>query len=232
MKLPVDPGTYLIRDRESDRFYIGSAANLRERWAHHLYRLRRGDHPNPILQAIWNVDQARLVIEVIDVVDDAASETRLKMEQALLDAAGVGSNSACMNVLAVAGSHQGRKRSAETRARMALAQRGRPSPSAETRARMREAKLGKALSAAHRARIGAAHKGKPDPPRSPEQAAVHRKYQTSTVTRLRELVGSGWAVSHACMEIGMSITTAHRILKGRSYKGVGLLDLAWIRTPL
>jgi len=45
---------YEIRNTVSGKFYIGSSANLYERWRTHKNKLRAGTHPNPKLQASWN----------------------------------------------------------------------------------------------------------------------------------------------------------------------------------
>lgn len=127
LTLPYPPsaaGVYRIVDVKTGRFYIGSSVDIAKRWGHHLYRLGKGSHPNPILQAIWNADPQRLQVSLIELCGAERGEI-LRREQVHLNAAGVGVSRECMNVLPVAGSHLGRKRSAETRAAMSLAQKGR-----------------------------------------------------------------------------------------------------------
>lgn len=45
---------YRILNLVSGKFYIGSSANLYERWRTHRKKLRSNTHPNPHLQASWN----------------------------------------------------------------------------------------------------------------------------------------------------------------------------------
>ena len=45
---------YQIRNVISSKFYIGSSANLYERWRTHRNKLRAKTHPNPHLQASWD----------------------------------------------------------------------------------------------------------------------------------------------------------------------------------
>lgn len=212
-------GTYRIVDTVSGRFYIGSTINLRRRWLNHVWRFTRGDHPNPIMQRIWNAGRDRLVFRVVEEMPGARPEVRLAAEQRLLDRAKVGRNRRCMNILPVAGSHEGRKRSAATIERLRLANIGRTF-SAETRAKMRAAKLGGKLSAEHRAKIGAKSVGRPGPRHSAAQIAKWRKHTADDVHSLKQRVQSGQPILHAARALGMSNAVAHRILKGESYAGV------------
>lgn len=45
---------YEIRNLVNDKFYIGSSANLYERFRTHKKKLRNGSHPNKHLQSSWN----------------------------------------------------------------------------------------------------------------------------------------------------------------------------------
>lgn len=160
LKLPYPvnaSGIYKIVDVETGRFYIGSSVNIEKRWHQHRGRLSRGTHPNPILQAIWSKSQDRLHIETIQFCEPIKDEL-LRAEQAFLDEAGVGSNRLCMNVLSVAGSHLGRKRSELTCARLSVANTGKH-PSLETRAKQRAAKLNKKQTLQHRINSANARRG-------------------------------------------------------------------------
>jgi group I intron endonuclease len=139
--LPKLPGIYKFHDIETGRFYIGSSMNLRKRIGNHFYSFNRNIHKNPILQALWNKDPMRFRCEILILLDEVSKETLLKFEQIQLDNSNVGKNELCMNVLHIAGSHYGRKRSPETVAKLREINRGR-SPSAEAREKMRQAKLG------------------------------------------------------------------------------------------
>ncbi|MEO5886405.1 MAG: GIY-YIG nuclease family protein [Anaerolineales bacterium] len=52
--IPKLSGVYQIRCACNDKIYIGSAVNMDDRCEHHRSSLRRGDHPNPHLQAAWD----------------------------------------------------------------------------------------------------------------------------------------------------------------------------------
>lgn len=67
----------------SGRRYIGSAADMRARWAHHRNALRRGDHANPALQRAYVKYGSRLVFTVLETCD--VSEVLVR-EQACIDA--------------------------------------------------------------------------------------------------------------------------------------------------
>jgi group I intron endonuclease len=46
-------GIYQIRNKVNGHSYIGSSTHILRRWSGHRFRLRRGDHPNCILQRAW-----------------------------------------------------------------------------------------------------------------------------------------------------------------------------------
>lgn len=218
--LPTVPGTYRITDAATGRFYIGSSLNIAKRWSRHLFDFKRGRHHNPVMRAIWNIDPSRLSVDVIEVMPGAGRDALLAAEQRLLDAANVGSNRDCMNMLPTAGSHAGRKRSHETCLKLKEINRGR-SPSPESRAKMRAAKLGRKLSEEHRRKIGMASRGKPGPVHTKEALASFRKYSDDQVASLRAAAAVGESVITAARRIGISASTAYRIIRGDSYQGVG-----------
>lgn len=47
-------GIYYIRNSRNGRLYVGSSANVQERWKNHRRLLARGVHHAPILQKAWN----------------------------------------------------------------------------------------------------------------------------------------------------------------------------------
>lgn len=184
------PGVYRIEDAKSKRFYIGSSVNVLKRWLQHKFRLSRGTHPNPILQNIWSCDPERLSISTIQSIVGASREQLLAAEQKELDIAGVGTNPLCMNVLPIAGSHLGRKRSAETCERLAAAQRGKTA-SEEAKAKMRAAKIGKKLTLEHRRNLSDARRGvKTNRPKGTLNRKI-RKFSVEDVLAMRALKNSG-----------------------------------------
>lgn len=218
LTLPPVPGVYRIVDASSGRFYIGSSVNMEKRWRQHRERLARGTHPNPVLQAIWNVDPDRLTAAAI-CTTERSRDALLAAEQAELDASAVGRNQLCMNVLLVAGSHLGRKRSAETCARLAAAQMGRRA-SAETREKQRIAKLGRPLSAEHRRKLGDAARGKKLPPRDRLPRSELRRFTDDQVREIRAAKAQGASYTQIEGQFNLSRGALMRMLRRETYAEV------------
>lgn len=99
--LPSAPGTYRLHCGGAS-FYIGSTFDIAKRWIDHRWRLRKGEHPVPKLQAAYwaemvereeGDDDEVLRMEVVEVIDrkpyeeDEKLRKRLRLhEQWLLDA--------------------------------------------------------------------------------------------------------------------------------------------------
>lgn len=212
------PGVYRIVDKKSGRFYIGSSVNVSKRWRQHRDRMQRGTHPNPMLQAVWRVDSDRLMIETLCECGSSKAEI-LAAEQRALDAAGVGTNPLCMNVLAVAGSHLGRKRSAATLKALAESARGRRH-SDEAKAKMRAAKLGRPLSEAHKKKLGDAARGKKLPPRDRHPRPELRVFSDEEVRSIRASKAAGQSYTQIEAAYGMSRGALQRMLLRQTYSDV------------
>ena len=213
-------GIYRITDAKTGRFYVGSSVNVAARWRQHQYRLAKGTHPNPMLQAVHNADATRLSIALVEEVAPTR-EALLAAEQDALDAAGVGTNRLCMNVLAVAGSHLGRKRSEATRAALAAAQRGKKA-SPETKAKMRAAKVGKKQSREHVAKVlphlqaGNARRWVRDRGKPSEQRVLTTA-QAADFLRLR---ADGWTLHQLRRHFAIGFGTAQRLGARETYKDI------------
>lgn len=212
------PGVYQIVDTKTGRFYVGSSVNVAKRWRQHRDRLARGSHPNPMLQALWNVDPDRLRIGTVQICRLDKAEI-LQAEQAALDAAGVGTNRMCMNVLPVAGSHLGRKRSIETCAALAAANHGKRHTS-EAKEKMRQAKLGKPLSEEHRRKLGDAARGKKLPPRAKLPRPELRRFTDDQVRAIRLSKEGGESYSKIEAKHGISRGALQRMLSRETYAEV------------
>lgn len=212
------PGVYRIIDEKTGRFYIGSSVNVSKRWLQHRYRLGRGTHQNPILQSIWRVSPDRLRIETIASCGHDKAEI-LRAEQIELDAAGVGSNRLCMNVLPVAGSHLGRKRSAETCAALAAANLGKRHTEA-AKERMRAAKIGRPLSDEHRRKLGDAARGKKLPPRAWKPRPEYRRFSDEQVRSIRKAKEGGASFTQIEAIYMLSRGALQRMLKRETYAEV------------
>lgn len=219
MPYPISaPGVYRITDVETGRFYVGSSVNIANRWRQHQYRLIRGTHPNPILQALWNANPERVRIETIQHCQMNKEEI-LAAEQAALDAAGVGSNRMCMNVLPVAGSHLGRKRSAETLAAMSAAQLGRVHTEA-AKAKMRAAKIGKPLSDEHRKKLGDAARGKKINRKKGGSNKLIRVFGDEQIIEMRKMKASGSSYSEIEAKHNVSHGGLQKIIQMQTYRDV------------
>lgn len=152
-------GIYKIALRSTDKCYVGSSANLERRKTYHLYHLRKGDHHSPYLQNAWNVYGEEAFEFVVLETHSALTlqdlkETLKHSEQWWMDRLG-----SCYNVLPAAYSHAGRKRSAETRAKLSAAAKGRVTSEA-TKEKIRQANFGKVWDAETVAKRAASNTGK------------------------------------------------------------------------
>ena len=76
-------GVYRITNLINGKFYIGSSANIGQRWEQHLYRLRNNKHENPYLQKAWNkYGESNFQFEVIE---ECNSSDQYQREQHYLD---------------------------------------------------------------------------------------------------------------------------------------------------
>ncbi len=146
------PGIYQILHEGSGKRYVGQAKNIARRWGGHRRHLERGEHTSSHLQRAWVKYGAESfsfhVLETCELNDLDAREQFYIDERAEF------------NVLKLARSPLGVKRSQETKDRIAHALKGKPK-SAEHRARLSAANMGKVQSAEMRAKKSATQKGVP-----------------------------------------------------------------------
>ena len=201
-------GIYKIEHVDSGKIYIGSAVNIKRRWAEHKHRLKKQIHPNPKLQNAWNKYGAE-AFEFTTLISCEPKDFVL-YEQRSIDSYEASGDKG-YNLCPVAGSVLGIKRSEETKAKMSAAQKGRELTE-EHRRKISEAQLGKKRgprseetkrkisetnklrepvrhTSESRAKISAANKGKPKPPISDETrrklSESHRGKSPSPETRLK-----------------------------------------------
>ncbi len=74
-------GIYCITCVETSEFYIGSSNNISSRKAGHLYRLRLGNHPNPILQNKYN----KYKEFKFNVIEECTEDLLIEKEQFYID---------------------------------------------------------------------------------------------------------------------------------------------------
>jgi group I intron endonuclease len=134
-------GIYQIRNILSGKRYIGSAKCFRIRWTSHRAKLGHGKHHSRHLQASWNKHGAEaFAFEILELCEPSELLVR---EQRWLD-----KRRPEFNVCRTAGNTLGVKFSQETKAKIAAKARGRKMPprSAEHRAKISLASKGRALS--------------------------------------------------------------------------------------
>lgn len=147
-------GIYKIESKiKLERIYIGSAANINNRWSCHIKDLRKNKHGNKKLQNHYNkYSESDLQFSIllgcnkIDLV---------KIEQYYID-----SYNPWFNICKIAGSPIGVKRSIETKNRMSDSRKG-----------IKNHNFGKSLSLEVRQKISNSHKGK----LHPHKGYVHSK---------------------------------------------------------
>jgi group I intron endonuclease len=217
--LPQCAGIYLISDIKSNKFYIGSSINVRRRAWQHIYRFKRGDHSNPIMQAIWNNDPNRLNFVCLEELDRADKNTLLRAEQKHLNASSVGKNPLCMNILLIANSHLGVKRRPESIEKLRKVHVGRKT-SEETKAKQRVAKLGKVLSEEHKKKIGDACRGKKLPKRPNTIRLQIRKFTALQVIEMRALKSQGLSYSQISKMFNISHGGLQKIINKTTYTDI------------
>lgn len=147
------PGIYRIRNTVNDKVYVGSAASLRRRWYEHRSQLKRGAHSNGYLQRAWNrYGEAAFVFEPLFI---CAKDMLLFYEQRALDTLAPD-----YNLTPTAGSSLGVKHSAETRARMSAANKGK-TISPEHLNALLASRRGHPISEEHKEAIRAKATGRP-----------------------------------------------------------------------
>lgn len=154
--LPVPPspiavsGIYQITNIITGDFYIGSSANIKERWREHIRKLKRGNYGCVILQRAWNkYGEAAFTFSIIEVTEKekAALLTRENYYIQTLHPV--------YNCTILADSHLGMKRSEETKEKL----RNRVYDE-EFREKQRQANLGKKPSEETRAKLRQSQKAR------------------------------------------------------------------------
>jgi len=162
-------GIYKITCLGNNKVYIGSAVWIKKRWSSHRTHLRQNIHHNPHLQNAFNLYGEKSF--VYEVIEKCKKEKLIDREQYWIDKYNAFDKNTGFNVIPKADrsvmseetkrkislANKGRKKSAETRARMKAAQQNR---SKEWCKNIGEGKLGHSLSEAHKKAISIANKGK------------------------------------------------------------------------
>lgn len=156
MATPSIPAIYAITNTVNGKMYIGSASNYSKRLQKHKRELRKSTHHNNRLQRSYDKHGIESFdFSIVEYVDDHSM--LLEREQVWIDFF-----KPTYNIAKFAGSPtRGLKFSAETRAKMSAAGKGRKRApfSEEHRARIGESKKGQKFTAEAIAKMSAAHMG-------------------------------------------------------------------------
>lgn len=69
-------GIYIIRNLENGKVYIGQSTDLMRRLREHKRMLKKGEHPNVLLQRSYNAHDGRFSFKVIEECDESALDER------------------------------------------------------------------------------------------------------------------------------------------------------------
>src|SRR5882762_5252844 len=114
-------GIYKILNKETDKFYIGSAINVERRWSRHKHDLNNSKHANIHLQRAW-IKYWSISFEFI-ILEICNEEDLLIHEQHYLNLTECFNLNIGYNLTPTAGSSKGVKHSEETRKRMSDAKK-------------------------------------------------------------------------------------------------------------
>src|SRR3972149_5065844 len=106
----LNSGIYKILNLVNGKFYIGSAVRLNKRFERHRWELDNNRHSNQILQRAYNKYSADVFeFTIIEYIESPTKEILEVREQFYMDTL-----KPEYNILPIAGSHLGSKRSPES----------------------------------------------------------------------------------------------------------------------
>jgi group I intron endonuclease len=158
-------GIYEIFNTVNGKRYIGSAKKFGYRWWTHKRDLKAGAHHNRHLQAAWEVYGADAFVFRPLLICAPAKKMLLMYEQRAIDA-----YNPEYNIMRIADSHQGVKRTPETCARLSAALTGKHH-SDETKEKIRVIRTGTTASEETKAKMSATQSTIPHKPLSEETKA-------------------------------------------------------------
>lgn len=189
-------GVYEIRCSANGRAYIGSAVNIKRRWARHRYDLRSSAHANPHLQRAWN-KYGEEAFE-FSVIEECDAGCLLDAEQRELDRIESG-----FNIRKKADSNVGLKTPEDVRLKISAAKKGM-STGPHTQA---------TRDAMSKMRRGIRHSRK----HVENQAKSRMKLSSEEAGLIRERVGSGESRAILSMEFNVSKSAIDRVMQGKGF---------------
>ncbi len=178
-------GIYKIINIINNKIYIGSATNIKQRWATHKFRLKNNKHHNSHLQNAWNkYGERNFLFEVLDYVSN--KENLIKYEQLWMDLL-----KPEYNKCKVAGSPLGTKHSEEWKKLKSEKMMGDKNHnfgktfevSLETRKKISEKMRGRKLSKETKDKMS-----KPKSPETIKKMSEGQKKRLSELKKIEELV--------------------------------------------
>lgn len=214
MQATMISGIYEILNIVNGKRYIGSSANIQQRWRDHRTCLRGCRHHSRHLQFSWNKHGEKVFnFKLIERVDNA--DLLITREQYYLD-----KFHPEYNILPFAGSTRGRTLTDETRRKMSASQIGRKH-SDETKNLIREWGIGRPKSESTRMRLSKSLTGlKKSPEHARKDAIAQAKISSEVVLEIRKHVSEGKTQSELRRMYTISRATLCRIVNGLSYKWV------------
>lgn len=126
-------GIYKITNKITNKFYIGSAVDIKSRWSKHRKMLKENWHDNKHLQSAWNkYGQENFIFEILELCD---RESLILTEQKYLDEYKCWDREIGYNIAKIAGNTTGCFHTEESK--LLIKQNNRAS-SEETRKKMKE----------------------------------------------------------------------------------------------
>lgn len=114
-------GVYIIKNKINKKIYIGSSANILERWCQHKCKLNKESHGNKHLQRAWvkyGKDEFEFI--VLELTDKPSKESLLELEQKYLDIYTPFCRDIVYNILETAFSSLGSAHTKETKKKLSL----------------------------------------------------------------------------------------------------------------
>jgi group I intron endonuclease len=207
----MDSGVYKIENKTTGGFYIGSSANVLQRWRWHIHRLQCGDHHNPYLQRSWSKHGEGAFSWVVLEEIEPIREKLIDREQFYIDTL-----HPTYNMNAVASTMLGYVHSEGSRKNMSLAQAGR-THSDETKWKMSLAGMGRVCTEETKRRLSDANMGKHHSQETLDKISVackgHRRSE-ETCNRISEAM-TGKKREPFSDETRRKMSDARKVLWGR-----------------
>ena len=180
-------GIYKISNKVDGKCYIGSAKNIKIRWKIHKSDLRLGKHHSIKLQRAWNKYSANSFI--FSIIERCETERLLEREQYWLDFLNPVKHG--YNILFIAGTNTGAKRSKETCERISQSLIGRKL-SMNHRNNISKAHIGKVLSDETKKKMSVFQTGK-------KLSEPHKKKLSAAATGRKHTIETKYKISAAQM---------------------------------